>query len=38
MAYKIIEKDPWLAPYEKDIALREALLIKTKKKLLNKLA
>jgi len=36
MAYKIIEKDPWLAPYEKDIALREALLTKTKKKLFGK--
>ena len=25
MAYKIIEKDPWLAPFASDIALREAL-------------
>ena len=36
MAYRIIENDPWLAPYEKDIALREKLLVKTKKKLLGK--
>ena len=31
MAYKIIEKDPWLAPFASDIALREALLSKKKK-------
>ena len=36
MVYKIIENDPWLAPYEADIALRGELLAKTKKRLFGK--